>query len=311
MDLESISPMKSPPINLHSSSHSSFPIIAIAIIGIFATIFLLVTYYVFAIKCCLNWQRIDLLRPFSFLRSRNIEDPLTVYSQAVENQGLNESVIRSIPVFQYKKREEKKDDLLLENTTTSCECVVCLNEFQEDEMLRIIPNCAHVFHIDCIDIWLQNNANCPLCRTSISLSKNTTNSPLDQIITPQDQDYVVIEIGNFSFSPSPRKIEPNIPKKKVKNLSHVSSMGDECIDINRKKDEEFTIQPIRRSFSMDSASDRQLYVAVQEIMQQQRQVPNVSPSEGSSSSSSRIKRFFSFGNGRGSRNAVLPVHLES
>ncbi|XP_019230094.1 PREDICTED: RING-H2 finger protein ATL16-like [Nicotiana attenuata] len=307
MDSESISPMKNPPINLHSSSHSSFPIIAIAIIGIFAIIFLLVIYYVFVIKCCLNWQRIDLLRPFSFSRRRNIEDPLMVYSQAVENRGLNESVIRSIPVFQYKKREEKKDDLLVENTT-SCECVVCLNEFQENEMLRVIPNCAHVFHIDCIDIWLQNNANCPLCRISISSSKNTTNSPLDQIITHQDQDYVVIEIGNLPISPSTRKIEPNVPKTKVKKLNHVSSMGDECMDINRKKDEQFTIQPIRRSFSMDSASDRQLYVAVQEIMQQQRQVTNVSPSEGSSS---RIKRFFSFGNGRGSRNAVLPVHLES
>nr|XP_016432385.1 PREDICTED: RING-H2 finger protein ATL16-like [Nicotiana tabacum] len=300
MDLESISPMKSPPINLHSSSHSSFPIIAIAIIGIFAIIFLLVIYYVFVIKCCLNWQRVDLLRPFSFSRSRNIEDPLTVYSQAVENEGLNESVIRSIPVFQYKKREE--------NTTTSCECVVCLNEFQEDEMLRVIPNCGHVFHIDCIDIWLQNNANCPLCRISISLSKNTTNSQLDQIITPKDQDYVVIEIGDLSISPSTRKIEPNVPKTKVKKLNHVSSMGDECIDIIRNKDEQFTFQPTRRSFSMDSASDRQLYVAVQEIIQQQRQVTNVSPSEGSSS---RIKRFFSFGNGRGSRNAVLPVHLES
>ncbi|XP_059291149.1 RING-H2 finger protein ATL1-like [Lycium ferocissimum] len=291
------------PRNLHSSSHFDFPIIAIAIIGILATGFLLVTYYIFVIKCCLDWQRIDLLRPFSFSRRERVEDPLTVRSPTPEKRGLDESVIHSIPVFRYKKTQGT-------NTASSntCECVVCLNEFQEDENLRVIPNCGHFFHIDCIDIWLQNNTNCPLCRTSISLHI-TTKFPLDQIITPQrsdnfrDEDYIVIDIirvqerlnsgelstGYLSSSPSTTKIEPKVTRKKVNKLSH------ECIDI-RNKDEHFTIdQPIRRSFSMDSASDRRIY---EEIMQQQRQVPNVKRS------------FFSFGHGRGSRNAVLPVDLE-
>ncbi|KAL6194797.1 hypothetical protein ACLB2K_035872 [Fragaria x ananassa] len=66
-------------------------------------------------------------------------------------------------------------------------------------------------------------------------------------------------------------------------------MGDECIDI-RGKDEQFSIQPIRRSFSMDSSNDRHLYLAVQEAVQQQSQVSEVSPIEGcSSSTSSRIR----------------------
>jgi len=143
----------------------------------------------------------------------------------------------------------------------------------------------------------------------------------------RDEDYVVIEIsnnnqerlmntgeitGHFSISPSPRKTEQQkISSRKCKKFRHVTSMGDECINMRKKDDEFDSIQPIRRSFSMDSATDRQLYVAVQEIiMQQQRQVSDVSPFE--SSSSSRVKRsFFSFGHGRGSRNVVLPIHLES
>lgn len=153
------------------SSDTSFPIIAIAIIGILATAFLLVSYYIFVIKCCLNWHRIDLLRRFSLSRNRNRDDPLMGYYPAIETRGLDESVIRSIPIFKFKNRDFGERSF--------CECAVCLNEFQEDEKLRIIPNCGHVFHIDCIDIWLQNNANCPLCRNSIST--NTTRFPIDHL----------------------------------------------------------------------------------------------------------------------------------
>lgn len=102
--MESVSPMRSPP---GSSSHAGFPIIVIAVIGILATCFLLVSYYFFAINCCLNWHRIDLLRRFSFSRRQGVQEPLTVYYPAVGNRGLDESVIRSIPIFQYKKREGK------------------------------------------------------------------------------------------------------------------------------------------------------------------------------------------------------------
>ncbi|CDO99220.1 unnamed protein product [Coffea canephora] len=314
---QTLPPMITPPSSLLGStlhsSHSGFPIIAVAIIGILATGFLLVGYYIFVIKCCLNWHRIDLLRRFSFSRRRQVEDPLMANSPAVENRGLDEAAIRSIPIFQYKKFLTRKGE---PGERSFCECAVCLNEFQEEEKLRVIPNCAHVFHIDCIDVWLQNNANCPLCRTSISV---TTRFPLEQIMAPisfsprdptryrdnftgRDEDYVVIEIGEQN--------QQKVSQKKKKKFNHVSSMGDECIDI-RKKDEQFVIQPIRRSFSMNSAADLHLSLAVQEIIQQQRQISDVI-SPASEGCSSRVRRslLFSFGHGRTSRSAVLPVHLE-
>lgn len=322
------------------SSDTSFPIIAIAVIGILATAFLLVSYYIFVIKCCLSWHRIDLLRRFSFSRNRHREDPLMAYSPAGESRGLDESVIRSIPIFQFQRGGEVGE------RSHSCECAVCLNEFQEEEKLRIIPNCSHIFHIDCIDVWLQNNANCPLCRTSIS---TTPRIPIHQIIAPtsspqdprpypnnyivRDEDFVVIELGNdhtsadpslirpqeqpnhptelseTSSSPLPRKIEQRIIPKKARKFHHVASMDDECIP-TRGKDEHFSIQPIRRSFSMDSSNDRQLYLAIQEILQQKRgPVSGFSPS--SEGCSSRIRRsLFSFGHGRGSRSAVLPISMD-
>ncbi|XP_042974563.1 RING-H2 finger protein ATL34-like [Carya illinoinensis] len=31
------------------------------------------------------------------------------------------------------------------------ECVVCLNEFEDEEILHLLPKCNHTFHNDCID----------------------------------------------------------------------------------------------------------------------------------------------------------------
>ncbi|XP_024987897.1 RING-H2 finger protein ATL52-like [Cynara cardunculus var. scolymus] len=45
-------------------------------------------------------------------------------------------------------------------------CVVCLGKFEENEEVRIMPECAHVFHVSCIDMWLFSHTNCPLCRAN-------------------------------------------------------------------------------------------------------------------------------------------------
>lgn len=297
--------------NSHSS-HTTFPFIAIAIIGIIATALLLLSYYIFVIKCCFNWRRIHL---FSHTQEEHPLTATTFYSPPTQNRGLDQYTIQSIPISQFKKPENQSEKLEL------CECAVCLNEFQEEERLRIIPNCTHMFHIDCIDVWLQRNSNCPICRTSISRTTLFPLYPSDTINPNSDSDFIVIELGEennedgslltvqerLDSSRLTENLEQGKKKRKDRKIGHVLSMGDECIDIGLKKDEEFEIQPIRRSFSMDSAADRQLYLAVQEIVQHKR----FENEDCSSSSSNRICRsFFSFGHGRGSRSAVLPTHLE-
>ncbi|GBM47725.1 hypothetical protein AVEN_59570-1 [Araneus ventricosus] len=46
-------------------------------------------------------------------------------------------------------------------TTFSCPICLCAS-FRQDQIKRL--RCSHVFHQSCIDIWLRNNRNCPLCR---------------------------------------------------------------------------------------------------------------------------------------------------
>ncbi|CAL5432717.1 unnamed protein product [Camellia sinensis] len=320
------------------TSDPGFPILAIAVLCIIVTVFLLVSYYVFVTKCCLNWQQFDPLRRFSMPRPPQNEDPLTAYSPSWQSHGLDDLLIREIPTFQYSRGENGGEKSL-------CKCVVCLNEFQELDMVRVLPNCGHAFHLDCIDIWLQSNANCPLCRSSIS---GTTRYPIDQLVAPTsspqdprpfvdtfnggDEAFVVIELAGadrtvmqprrqlvperndpreqlmLSRVHFPGKFEQKLGKQAKEGKFHlVSSMGDECIDV-RQKDDRFCIeQPIRRSFSMDSAADRHVCLAVQEI---RRQNENEHLRHSEASSSSRVRRsFFSFGHGRGSRSAILPIEF--
>ncbi|KAJ6420740.1 hypothetical protein OIU84_028158 [Salix udensis] len=56
----------------------------------------------------------------------------------IRTVGLHPSFISSITVCKYKN-----GDGLVEGT----ECSVCLNEFQDDETLRLLPKCSHAFHI--------------------------------------------------------------------------------------------------------------------------------------------------------------------
>ncbi|CAE5958251.1 unnamed protein product [Arabidopsis arenosa] len=75
--------------------------------------------------------------------------------------GLDASVIETFPTFPYSTVKT------LRIGKEALECPVCLNEFEDDETLRLIPQCCHVFHPGCIDAWLpgetgQNSLGTPI-----------------------------------------------------------------------------------------------------------------------------------------------------
>lgn len=84
--------------------------------------------------------------------------------------GLEACVLKSIPVVAFNPNEFK-DGL---------ECAVCLCEVCEGENARILPKCNHGFHVECIDMWFQSHATCPLCRNPVSNCESALDDDDDQ-----------------------------------------------------------------------------------------------------------------------------------
>ena len=65
------------------------------------------------------------------------------------------------PMFTFHHSSSGNKDILY--------CVVCLREVVDGERFRKLPKCKHCFHVNCIDIWLESNSTCPLCRNQVCL----------------------------------------------------------------------------------------------------------------------------------------------
>ena len=53
-----------------------------------------------------------------------------------------------------------------EGDGTGNSCSVCMCEFEEGETIRTLP-CFHKYHAACIDTWLKQKAQCPVCRAGV------------------------------------------------------------------------------------------------------------------------------------------------
>ncbi|KAL5215320.1 hypothetical protein ABZP36_004472 [Zizania latifolia] len=76
----------------------------------------------------------------------------------IRTVGLDEAAIDSIAVTRYQTGA---------GLLGAADCSVCLGEFQDGELVRLLPKCGHAFHVPCIDTWLRAHVNCPLCRSDV------------------------------------------------------------------------------------------------------------------------------------------------
>ncbi|GAU23557.1 hypothetical protein TSUD_40350 [Trifolium subterraneum] len=83
-------------------------------------------------------------------------------------QGLERIDVAKFPVKKYSDKFFAAGE--------NSQCTVCLSEYQGEDTLRILPHCGHSFHMACIDLWLQQNATCPVCRISLREFSERTRS---------------------------------------------------------------------------------------------------------------------------------------
>ncbi|XP_022747573.1 RING-H2 finger protein ATL70-like [Durio zibethinus] len=77
-------------------------------------------------------------------------------------QGLDEEILSSYPKLLYSQAKLHKVDSL----SSASSCSICLGEYKDTDMLRLLPDCGHIFHLQCVDSWLRLHPTCPICRNS-------------------------------------------------------------------------------------------------------------------------------------------------
>ncbi|XP_022752037.1 E3 ubiquitin-protein ligase ATL6-like [Durio zibethinus] len=111
-------------------------------------------------------------------------------------KGLDTAVIESFPVFIYSYVKDFKIG------KGALECAVCLSEFEDDETLRLMPKCNHVFHPDCIDAWLAYHVTCPVCRTKLTPDSDAKQEDSSPNITELNSNN-----NNESSPPTAQQVE--------------------------------------------------------------------------------------------------------
>ncbi|XP_040375844.1 RING-H2 finger protein ATL39-like [Oryza brachyantha] len=88
-------------------------------------------------------------------------------------RGLDASALAALPVTAYVRRNggagEGSDRRA---PAAAADCAVCLSELADGEKVRELPNCGHVFHVECVDAWLRSRTTCPLCRAEAEVPKS-------------------------------------------------------------------------------------------------------------------------------------------
>lgn len=185
-----------------SSGHVFSPLV-IAIIGVLATAFLLVSYYTFISKYCGTFGslRRRFFGPSSGGASRGGGGGGSGHGQSRSQEswnvspasGLDETLINKITVCKYRRG----DGSALHTT----DCSVCLGEFHDGESLRLLPKCSHAFHQQCIDTWLKSHSNCPLCRSNITFAAVEVAPPEPEGCAPgesgRNSHQVVVEMDEL------------------------------------------------------------------------------------------------------------------
>ena len=94
-------------------------------------------------------------------------------------KALDPLVVASLPKFMYKPTDQLDLGEVIE-------CSVCLSTIVEEAMVKLLPNCKHTFHVECIDRWLNSNTTCPICRTLAEPMVKPEDSTLCTVVLPLD-----------------------------------------------------------------------------------------------------------------------------
>jgi hypothetical protein len=89
-----------------------------------------------------------------------VTDPNNILGSILDDLGLEKVKFTELLP---KCKKIKGGDCILEE-----ECTICHENYKLNEFKRQL-DCNHFFHKKCIDKWIKDNMNCPMCRKEIDI----------------------------------------------------------------------------------------------------------------------------------------------
>ncbi|XP_040385168.1 RING-H2 finger protein ATL8-like [Oryza brachyantha] len=149
-------------------------------------------------------------------------------SSSSASSGLDPAALAAFPTRAFSSSDPSS------SPSAATQCVVCLAEYEEKDVLRVLPYCGHGFHVACIDIWLMHHSTCPVCRISLGdyPDSKQTMSPLPSaaIIPPCSPEASRSDQCNCLFvstghSPRTSQVVRNEPDQANRTLRSPSVEG--------------------------------------------------------------------------------------
>ncbi|KAF9617205.1 hypothetical protein IFM89_035087 [Coptis chinensis] len=169
---------------------------------------------------CGRMRAADSREAFEVDSSTDIEQP------EQRSGGLEPIVVASLPTMKFNHEAfESVED---------AQCSICLGEYQEKEILRIIPKCGHIFHVSCVDLWLHKQSTCPVCRLPLqdSFEKIQMRSPRSGM--PIDSPEIMGDHSQQWLLPGPDRSVHN-----GNNLAQMESIpGNSAPSVSRGRNQE-------------------------------------------------------------------------
>ncbi|XP_007199014.2 RING-H2 finger protein ATL80 [Prunus persica] len=100
------------------------------------------------------WLASRLCRPMARARLSSPQPP-----GPLPDQDLHERNLRALPRVSYNEAGDAR----------FTECAICLMEFVDGDVIRVLPYCGHGYHVSCVDRWLKCHSSCPSCRGTVAI----------------------------------------------------------------------------------------------------------------------------------------------
>ncbi|OEL27805.1 E3 ubiquitin-protein ligase ATL6 [Dichanthelium oligosanthes] len=148
--------------------------------------------------------------------------PSGAAARSRRQRGLDAAVLETFPTMAYADVKAHKAG------KGALECAVCLSEFDDDETLRLLPKCSHVFHPDCIDTWLASHVTCPVCRANLVPDPN---APADD--APELPGAPAQELPSPTSAPAPAAVVIDVEETEEERI--IREEADELVRIGSVK----------------------------------------------------------------------------